>query len=257
VLGVCQGSRGDFTHALDSVQNGLTVAEEIGHRQWTTYARGALGIIHTHLFDLARARQYLEEALTLAQELDSWHWIRTMSGFLASACILEHDLERARAVLDQVPGFEDSPQTIGHRSVYCARVELALAQGNSVQAMELIDQLIATAAHAEPAGQNILRLSMLRGQAFMAMQRWNDAFIALGWAKKVAEEQGALTWLWQIEIALAQVEGQRGNYTEAQTLRAQARENIEFIAAHTPQEMRESFLNLPEVRRVMQNSKPA
>lgn len=251
VLGNCQGSRGDFTRALDSAQHGLTVAEEIGHRQWTTYARGLLGVLHAHLFDLAPARQYLEEALTLATELDSWHWIRTMSGLLASVCILQHDLERAHTVLVQVPGFEDSPQTLGQRLVYCARVELELAQGHSVQAIELIDQLIATAAHAEPEGRNILRLSMLRGQAFTAMQRWDDASIALNWAKKIAEDQGALTWLWQIDDALANVEGQRGNHAEEKSLHLQTRALIESITAQTPPELRASFLNSPDVRAAM------
>lgn len=251
VLGICQGSRGDFTRALESAQNGLTVAEEIGHRQWTVYARGALGIIHAHLFDVARARQYLEEALTLAKALDSWHWIRTLSGFLASTCILQHDLERAQTVLVQVPGADDPPQTLGHRSVYCARVELALAQGNPGQAMQLIDQLIATAAHAEPNGENILSVSLLRGQSFTALQRWDDAFIALNGAKKIAEEQGALTWLWHIELALAQIETQRGHSGSARDHRTLARAAIDYIAAHTPPNLRESFLNSLDVRTVM------
>lgn len=251
VLSVCQGSRGDFTRALESAQNGLRIAEEIGHRQWTTYARGALGIILAHLFDLPRARQYLEQALTLAQELDSWHWIRTMSGFLASTCILQYDLNRAQTVLVQVPGADDPPQTIGHRSVYCARVELALAQGNPGQAMQLLDQLIATTANAEPDGRNIMGVSMLRGQTFMAMQRWDDAFIALNWAKKIAEEQGALTWLWQIEIALAKVETQRGNSNQARDHHTQVHAAINFIAEHSPSDSREAFLNSPAVRAVL------
>lgn len=248
VLSICQGSRGDFTRALESVQNGLKIAEEIGHRQWTAYARGTLGIILAHLFDLPRARQSLEDALILAQELDSWHWIRTLSGFLASTCILQQDLERAQTALVQVPSANDLPQTIGQRSVHCARVELALAQGETVQAMHLLDQLIATAARAQPKGQNILRLSMLRGQVFMARQHWDDAAIALNWAKTIAENQGALTWLWQIESELAQVETQRRNSDQARHHRIQARAAINFIAEHTPPSERETFLNSPALR---------
>jgi hypothetical protein len=91
----------------------------------------------------------------------------------------------------------------------------------------------------------------------MAMQRWDDALDAQGWAKKIAEDQRAMTLLWQIEIAMAQVEKHRGNSAAENSLRSQAHAVIESIAAQTPLALRESFLNFPAVREVMENSKPA
>ncbi len=200
-----QGSRGDFTLALESNQRGLQVAEEIGHRQWMTYAHGAFGMIYTDLFAPSAAREHLEQALTLAQEIGSRHWIRAMSGFLASVHIREQDLARAQQVLDAVPSADDPPQTLGLRLVYCARVELALARGEPAHALEIIDQLIASAAHALPDGSNILRVSMLRGQTFTALGRFEEAEPALIAAREIAEVQGALPALWQIHAALGKL----------------------------------------------------
>ncbi len=177
-----QGSRGDFTLALESNQRGLQVAEEIGHRQWMTYAHGAFGMIYTDLFAPSAAREHLEQALTLAQEIGSRHWIRAMSGFLSSGHIREHDLARAQQVLDAVPSADDP-----------------------AHALEIIDQLIASAAHALPDGSNILRVSMLRGQTFTALGRFEEAEPALIAAREIAEVQGALPALWQIHAALGKL----------------------------------------------------
>jgi len=58
--------------------------------------------------------------------------------------------------------------------------------------------------------------------------------------------------LWRILLAVSEIESRRGRYAEAQSRRQQAREIVEFIAAHTGSpELRESFLNLRDVRDVM------
>ncbi len=70
-------------------------------------------------------------------------------------------------------------------------------------------------------------------------------------AREIGESLNARRTLWQIYAALAQIEQQRGDADAARLLRAQAREVVEYIAEHTPAELRESFLNLPDVRAIM------
>jgi tetratricopeptide (TPR) repeat protein len=230
VLAMCQGSRGDFTHALESAQRAFEVAQEIGHRQWMTSTRGALGAINADLHALADARQHLEQGLALARQIGSWLWMRTLSGFLGSVLIRQNDLERAQRVLDAVPAPDDPPQTLSQRQVYCARVELALARGEPVRALELLDQLIATAAHAKPDGSNIIGVSMLRGQALAALGNFADGEAALLAARAIADEQGALPLLWRIDAALGALYRAQGDAPKAANAFAAARAVVDALA---------------------------
>jgi len=60
--------------------------------------------------------------------------------------------------------------------------------------------------------------------------------------------------LWPILSMLSQIEVQRGNTNEAENLHQQAREIIEYIADHAPPDLRSSFLALPSVRAVTENT---
>ncbi len=242
VLADCQGSRGDFTQALQSVQRAYEIAAEIGHRQWMTYAHGVLGMIDADLFAVPAAREHLEQALTLAIETGSWHWIRTMAGFLASVSISQNDLGRAQAALDQVPAPLDPPQTLGQRLVYCARVELALARGEPARALEIIDQLIASAAHAKPDGSNILRVSLLRGQALAALGEFDQAEAALLAAREIADAQGALPLLWRIDAALGEFYRAQKRGADGDRAFTAARAIVDRLAEHIADEaLRKNF----------------
>jgi tetratricopeptide (TPR) repeat protein len=230
ILATCQGSRGDFATALESGNRGLEIAKEIGHRQWMTYAHGVLGMVYADLFAVAAAREHLEQALTLAIETGSWHWIRTMAGFLASLNIFHNELERAQAVLDQVPAPQDPPQTLGQRLVYCARVELALARNEPQRALGIIDQLIASAANAKPDGSNILRVSLLRGQALAALGRFDPAEAALIAARDIADAQGARPMLWRIHATLGKFYHAQGRRPDSDRSFAAARAIVDQLA---------------------------
>ncbi|MCZ7570592.1 MAG: adenylate/guanylate cyclase domain-containing protein [Ardenticatenaceae bacterium] len=60
---------------------------------------------------------------------------------------------------------------------------------------------------------------------------------------------------WPILFALSELEIRRGNLAEAETLRRQAREVVEYIADHAGTlELRAAFLNLPPVRAVREGN---
>ncbi len=241
-LATCQGSSGEFTRALASGKLGYETAEEIGHRQWMTYAGVILGEVYADLLDLPLARQHLEKALALAKEIGSWHWIRTAAGFLASACIFQNDLMAAQAALDADPSPADLPQTMGHRLIYCARVELALARGEPGRALEIIGQLIGSAANAKPDGTNILRVSLLRGQALAALGNYRDAETAFIAARGIADAQGALPALLRIHAALGKLHRLQGRSADAEAAINSARGIVAKLAANiADEEMRKGF----------------
>ncbi len=67
-------------------------------------------------------------------------------------------------------------------------------------------------------------------------------------AQRIAEAIGSRRMLWQILFALSELERERGDFASAQTLHQRAREIVESIAAHAPDELGKTFFNMPEVR---------
>ena len=88
--------RGDYERALPLAVEGLAIAEEIGHRQWTIASLCALGRLHQEILSLETAREYLERALALSLESGFALWVKTALNFLISTCVAQGDLERAR-----------------------------------------------------------------------------------------------------------------------------------------------------------------
>src|SRR5260370_20199123 len=184
-LGLCLGSQGEYTHALAAGQQSLHIAKEIEHRQWQTGAHAMLGGMYNGLLAHRQASDHFEQALVLAQETHSLFWTRMATGYLASISILLHDYARAEALLHAALSPDTAIQTMAQRMLYCASVELALAQGHPTRSLEIIDQLVASAAQAA-RGQSSLRVLKLRGEALVMLQRPVEAEVALTAAHALA-----------------------------------------------------------------------
>ena len=92
----------------------------------------------------------------------------------------------------------------------------------------------------------------LRGKAWLALDKLEQAREALVSAKAVAEENGERTFLWQILATLSELESISGKQSEAEKLREQALEVIDYIAEHAgSDELRDSFLAQPDVARLL------
>ena len=87
----------------------------------------------------------------------------------------------------------------------------------------------------------------LKAQALHGLQRTDQARATLNEGIAEARAIGVRRKLWQILAMLGEIEAASGNKAEAQTARMQAREVIEYIAAHAPAALRGKFLNRPEV----------
>jgi predicted ATPase/DNA-binding NarL/FixJ family response regulator len=258
-LGLCLGSQGEYTRALAACQQSLHIAEEIEHRQWQTAAHAMLGGVYNGLLAHRQASDHFEQALVLAQETHSLFWTRMATGYLASVSILLHNYARAEALLhtatlsgrDTLSGGEViqviiSPdtaiQTMAQRMLWCASVELALAQGHPTRALEIIDQLVASVAQAD-RGQSSLRVLKLRGEVLAALQRPAEAEAALTAAQALAAAQGARPMQWRVCSALGNLYQAQGRNTEAEQAFATARTLIEELAATIVDEpLRDNFL---------------
>jgi adenylate cyclase len=241
-LGFCLGPQGDYGRALSYAQAGLDIAEDIEHHQWISAAHCALGALYLDLLALPAARQHLERALALAREIGSLFWIRCVTGFLASAYVLEGELALAETALNAILDPDTPFQTMGQRMTWCARGELALAAGDPGLALEIADQLIASAAHLSPE-QVIPRLSKLRGEALAALEQPVQAETELQAAREAARAQGARPLLWRIHVALGHLYRATARSEAAKREFLAARTIIEELAANVPDEgLRSNFL---------------
>jgi tetratricopeptide (TPR) repeat protein len=241
-LGLCLGSQGEYTHALAACQQSLHIAEEIEHRQWQTAAHAMLGGVYDGLLAHRQASDHFEQALVLAQETHSLFWTGMATGYLASVSILLHDYARTEALLHTALSPDTAIQTMAQRMLCCASVELALAQGHPTHALEIIDQLVASAAQGAE-GQSSLRVLKLRGEAPVMLQRPVEAEIAFEAAREIATTQGVRPMQWRICIALGNLYQAQGRNTEAEQAFATARTLVEELAATvTDESLRDNFL---------------
>ena len=232
-LAFCLGPQGDYARALDCAEQGLRIAEEIEHKQWMTAAHCALGALYRDLLALPEALQHLEQVVQLAHKTSSIHWIRTATGHLASTYVLSHQLLQAETTLREAFDVTAPAQTLGQRLIWCARAELALAERDASQALQIVEQLIASAG--SPSDNCvILRLAMLRGDALTALHHTSEAEGTLRRAVKLAEQQGALPLLWRIHRSLARCLQAERRHEAAEESVLAARAIIEQLATRVP-----------------------
>jgi DNA-binding CsgD family transcriptional regulator/tetratricopeptide (TPR) repeat protein len=213
-LGLVWATAGDYGRALDLATQAVTMAEEIGHRQFTAILHWAVGAIYLDILALAEAQAHLETSLAMAKESQAIHWVRTASGFLASTLISQNELTRAEAVLAGALRLDTPMQFNGQRHAWVALAELRLAQSRAEEALSIVEKLMATAPNVEArAEQAIPRLGLLRGQALAALGRTEEAEIILRAACETAMRYGARGVEWRVRAALGRL--LRGEEAEA------------------------------------------
>jgi hypothetical protein len=121
-----------------------------------------------------------------------------------------------------------------------AQSRLALAQGDYVRAVSVAgaaaDRMRQMQMH-----QFLTDVLFVKGQAFAKLGERDTAKTALAEACAEAEAFGCRRIMWQILLALAALED---DPAAAGALRAQAREVIDCIAAHTPPDLRAGFMQM-------------
>jgi DNA-binding CsgD family transcriptional regulator len=181
------------------------IATEIEHQQWLISAHYCLGRIYTSLLAPAPAISALEAGLSLARALGSTFWIAMLAAQKALAHLLTRDFPSATATLQEAMPREQQPRNMAERDVAVAWGELALAQGESDEALQIAERLLATAPGMAPGEtpQPIPRLLKLQGEALIALSRLDEAVDVLRRAKQGALERNARPVLWTIHRALA------------------------------------------------------
>ena len=96
-----------------------------------------------------------------------------------------------------------------------------------------------------------------KGRALLAQGRTSEARESLAEASALAEQIGARRSHWQILGTLSQLDVEAGRGAEAEVLRNKALDTVMYIAERTgSDELRASFLTMPDVRAVVGDSEP-
>jgi DNA-binding CsgD family transcriptional regulator len=245
--------RGEYDRALPMAREALELAEQIGHLQWSAASRCLLGNTLLALRAPELAREQLEAANEIARALGSRVWIRWIAAPLAIARMHTDDLAGAEELLDDVAlaadGAPAAPMdattlTLGERQLWLARAELALAR-RPERALEIADARLATEHAANPNSVlGVPRLTLVRAEALLALERLDEATAALDAAREEATRQGARPLLWRIEAVDGHVHRVRRERLEARQAFDRASTIAEELALKVQdEELRAEFLN--------------
>lgn len=128
--------------------------------------------------------------------------------------------------------------------------DLALARGETAEALRLAEELL-NGLEKVNAGLSLPMGRFLKARVLAANDRLDEARVLLVQACAEANTMGTRWWLPAAQITLGQIEERLGHAGEAAAARGQALQTIEYIAAHSPADIREPFLARPDVRSIM------
>jgi DNA-binding CsgD family transcriptional regulator len=193
----CLAWRGEFERALRLARESLAIGQEIEHLEWQCGARRVLGTIALDFCAPNEALSHFETAHAIARQLGSATWTRWTGAPLGVALARLGDPDRAAAILDAVDvtvpsrtDADDAPRTLGERHLALARAEVALAAAVPAEVLHILKERDAASTP---------RAAVLRGAAFAALERWDEATESLGIARAAAMAQDARPLVWRID----------------------------------------------------------
>jgi tetratricopeptide (TPR) repeat protein len=221
---------GEFDRALAVVENGFTIAREIGHSEWIANTYSMRSAILAQLFAWDQVIDNLEQALEATRISASAIFFQLNTGALAAAYTLRGRLEDAERVFETVePGLP--MRTIGQRTIWEARAIFALERHDPESAMEILDRLFATAPNFQGEA-SLSNLAYWRAQALLRLGRVEDAIELLYATRQEAVTINHRSLQWRIEALLAVLYGIQDRPGDAAEAAARAWSIVEQITGN-------------------------
>ncbi len=178
---------------------------------------------------------------------------------IARVKIARGALQESRDLLDQAweRYSPESPLASLNIAIRVTEGHLNLTLGNPKAVFDNLEEELGV---LRKAGVHFLIAESLwlQGKAQRDLGNADQARAKLQEARAGAEAIGERISLWRILADLSELERALGNESEADDLKGQALEVIQYIAGHTPLELRATFLDQPAVRKMteMESQKP-
>ena len=249
-IGYLALERGDIEESIHALQDAIDVGKQSGFIAAALIAQGMLGWVYGLYGNLQKGIEIIQ-AISYPQDIsigfEAWHL-----GVLAQLHLANGNLPQAEAIIQRAYVGLDLADLTWFSPVFVmlADGEIAMVRQEYTRVIALTDQLIKRMRelNMRPFVSDAL---LLKANALRAMGNLESARAILVQAREDAQDLGSRRTLWEICAALSQVEAACGNLAQARALHAQAREIITYVAAHTPAQLRESFLGLPTVSAIL------
>ncbi|MGB8647727.1 MAG: hypothetical protein WCF84_21010 [Anaerolineae bacterium] len=231
--------------AVTAMQAAIDLAEQSGFIAPISMAASDLGALYGDFGAIERGLERVERALSKSpvEANITAAWVR---GHMAHLLVLQGNLDRAESIL-KTGWYSVSLDDANLRLCVPLRLsegELALAHQDYARALEVFDAL-AGALERLQLRQALPMALRGKGLALQGLGRREEALSALELARTVAESLHAKWSLWQILAVLVDL---AVDPDQARALRRDALTIIDEIGSHTPDDLRESFFNLPAVK---------
>jgi class 3 adenylate cyclase/tetratricopeptide (TPR) repeat protein len=238
--------------AMARMHECLQRSEEAGFLIPQSATRGDLGVLYARLGQVDRGRELADLGLEIAKEQTPLA-VPMVAVSKAEILLLEGRTEEAESLLEgadvsRLPGPIRGAAGAGFDLI---RGQLAASRGDHARAVEIADVVLAWLERLQ-LRQFLPAALLLKGRAFVATERPDDAESVLREARSRAEAMGYRRLLWEIDGELSRIAATRGDASQSAALRAEAASVISEIAATIDEEeLRSSFLSLSKVRAVL------
>jgi class 3 adenylate cyclase/tetratricopeptide (TPR) repeat protein len=245
IVGRAFWERGEPSRAIAVMQESIRLSELASFSVPQVYTRADLADLYGYLGAVKLGFETAQRALSVSETqmpMASSHCL----GVIARLHLLEGDAVAAAAAVR-------AAQNVPARSIWpgffvpvpLADGELALKQGDYERVMKVTDALL---SKLREFGMrcHYPRVLYMQGRALLGLGQEQEARGRWLESRSEAEAIGSRRVQWRVLLALSQIQP---DPAEAERLRSQARQVVDYIAEHIDQEdLRRSFLDRPDVR---------
>lgn len=253
IRGAIQADRGEVAGSIATMREGMEVAEQAEFVLAAASTKNNLALTYASMGDVTRGLNVLATPYPPRKDKDAWN--SSLHAVRAQLYLMQGDIERARTEMQESErAFEyaaPTPFLMGSHRL--AAAELALAEQDFARTIEQCDALLGNLGER---GMRSVRLYAvyLRARALFRLGRNEEAYKDLEKARTEAERVGMKRYLWRMLALLGEIETARGHPDQADRFAAHARAELARIAAQTPDEYQNTFLNLPEARALLERA---
>lgn len=241
--------RGKIRQALETMQECARLGEEAGFQIAVLSQQCLIAMTWAWMGDPARGLELLSPAFDRSNSLGFAG--ATIQAVLALILTLKSDLDGAQAAVQECYKLiAEAPDPTTAVVSRLAAGELALAKQEYDRALQVADEML-TLLKDWDAKIFLTDALLIKCRAEMGLGRPDQAHATLTRARAEAEAIGGRRTMWEILAMRADMEEERGNSAAAAAMRQEAVQIVDYIAAHTPDDLRTCFLNLPPVRRLL------
>ncbi len=252
---LAQVGGGQYEEALQSLREHLEFCGRTGGTYFRCRSLNTLGWLYMDLCHWELAIQFNSQGAEEARPLGDPEIIRNVELNLADCYLVVNRLDEAQRLLEGVHEECRRPCAWGQEHMkwrYTQHLnaslgDLWMARGNAEKALEFADACLA-AAIATESRRNIVKGRRLKGEAFLFLDRLEDAETEIVEALRVAREVGNPAQLRLTLAVLGRLRQAQGRLEEARAAYLEAISVVEVVAASlSDAALRSALLASPQV----------